>query len=256
MSDLFEADPLDQDVAEINFPVKKVPDSWQSIASKVPKYIRAPLIERAWKTHAETLEKLEKNESSVKSFNHITAETTAMADISSAVFMPLHLIREDQKKEALEALSEGVGHLSNWVRKAYPNADVVLIVGDQPNEETMSEQLDELFEASPAKRLACGPGSGVEKMVRDFGEARNYGNAQIGSIDERGDAGWTQTPGPKLEKMADDLFRQYLPDRVVAFEPLQMPATHLVVAKAELLGIPVTRIDAPSVKTRFKPSGI
>lgn len=255
MSDLFETPEADSTLdAVAAAPSGKAPDSWETIGSKVPKYLRAPLIERAWKTHDETLAKLQSNESFARTFSHITAETTAMADINAAIFMPLHLVKDSQREEAIATLSKGVGDLSLWLKEHYPTADVVLIVGDQPNEETLAAQLDSIFEENPAKRLVCGPGAGVEKMVRDFGEARNYGTAQIGSIDERGGAGWTQTPGPKLEKMVDDLLRQYQPTRMVAFEPLQMPATHQMVEKAEKLGIPVIRIDAPSVKSRFQPS--
>lgn len=255
MSHLFktpESDPTQETIAATTS--GKAPDSWESIGSKVPKYFRAPLIERAWKTHAETLEKLKSNETFARTFIHITAESTAMADINAAIFMPLHLVKESQREEALATLSNGVGDLSVWLKNKYPTADVVLIVGDQPNEETLVEQLDTIFESSPAKRLVCGPGASVEKMVRNFGETRNYGAAQICSIDERGGSGWTQTPGPKLEKMIDDLLRQHQPARIVAFEPLQMPATHQMVEKAEKLGIPVMRVDAPSVKSRFQPT--
>lgn len=232
---------------------RKTPDSWSSILSSVPESFRAALLQAAWKTHDETMQLVEADATRTRGHDHITAQSTAMAAISAAVFMPLHLVKPDAHSQAIEALSKSVTSLSKWLRASYPTADNVLIVGDQPRGETLNDRLDEVFEKNPAKRLICGPGTSVESLVRIYAEERNFGLAQIGSIDGAGKgAGWQQVPGPKLQKMVEDLFRQFNPDRVVAFEPVQMPAAHLALEKALTLNLPILRIEAPSVKSRPK----
>lgn len=234
-------------------PVRQKPESWSNVLGKVPEYFRETLLQCAWKTHDRTLAATEMDESRTRGHEHITAISTAQADISAIVFMPLHLIKPDDHAKALQVLSGGVAELSNWIQLTYPGADTVLIVGDQPNAETLNDHLDELFDALPAKRLVCGPGASVEALVRAYAEKHDFGAAQIGSIDEHKGLGWIQTPGAKLDKMVADLFRQFNPNRVVAFEPLQMPSTHKAMEKAAELGLLVQRVEAPSIRSRLKP---
>ena len=251
MSDLFDTQEPPATTAS-NGDV--LPESWASILVKIPPIFREALTKGAQANHDALLDKLRE-----KSGHHvhdaITAETTVMASLSGVVFMPLHLIAPDKVEEINQLLerSNGTQALWQWLKDAYPNADTLLVLGDQPNPEQFEQVLDETLSNQPAKTLVCGPGATIEPLLRSYGEPRNYLTYGIQSMDERKGAGWNQAPGPALEKKVDDLLRQHKPNRAIVFEPAQMPATHLMAEKCQALGVPLERIEAQSLTKKMKP---
>lgn len=230
--------PSDEiDVQSSAFKNKRTqPKSWGDAISKVPEHFREPLIDLAWKVHDETLKRLGASPGAASPVNINTAETTAMTEISAAVFMPLHLIKPSEMPMAEKSLRSGIGEFFKWIKSEYPTADTVIVIGDSPQKEAFFDTLDEIFEEHPAKRILCSSGTGVEKLLNEFGPPRNYGVPQICGLGDR-----------------KEIF-SYNPGRLIAFEPVQTSACNAMIEASARAGIPIIRIDAPTLEATSRMS--
>lgn len=231
-----------------------LPDVWSKLIASVPMPFREVILEGAWDIHDRVLDQVMADTQRVRGAEHNSAVTTAMGHVSYAMFLPYHLVQPEQMPKSLALLREDTHKFLMWTKQAFPNADRLLVVGDSPHAEHMALKLDKQLSDHPAETLVCGPGQGVESILMDFGRARNYVNFHMTSVDhEAGGASWNQVPGPKLDGLIARLFNELKPDRVMAFDPVQMPATLEVLNQARKRGLPVLFVEA---STEARPTSL
>lgn len=247
VDDLFgaPAGPADCQKAQ---PERVLPDAWVKLLGSIPKAYREPVIRAAWRLHDDVLAKALASDRPDRMpkqlIERVMAQTTAAALISSAIFVPYHLVPKEQKDKAIELIEQDVYELSKWLRRLHPEADRLLVVGDQPQAEQLAAVLDDQLASHPARYLCIGPGKDMEQAVRAYADARGIPENYQCSVDAqaRGD-NWAQVPGMRLDKLIERVFREMKPDRVIALEPVRMPATIALLAEARKRQLPVLHID-------------
>lgn len=233
---------------------RKAPLSWSLLLGCVPSPFRAVILDGAWRLHDETMTSIMNNPDRIKGWESNTAQTTGMSHISYAKFLPYHLVEPDQMALALDLLRQDTHKFLLWTRQAHPTADRALIIGDAPTQDVLDAFLDKELRIHPANTLLCGPGRSIESMLRNYGASRNYVTSHIASVDaDRVGASWDQVPGPLLDKLTSRIFTELQPDRLIAFDPVRMPATQATLAHARQKGIPVLYVDEPTYKRRAAP---
>lgn len=259
--DLF-GEPISTEKRAAATPTPKIiertpPDSWIRMLQSVPEVFRKAVLDSAWATYdkvwANSADKEELSRITGTDMRRNAAVSTALSNTAYAMLLPYHLAKGEQIEEAKELLRKSGHDFLMWTKQHYPGAERVLVLGDAV-ENSIDEILDERLRDHPASALLCGPGKTVENVLRNYGRARHYVTACIESVDfETKGANWEQVPGAKLDKLVARVFAELKPDRVIAFDPVRMPATLQVLDEARKRQIPVLYIDAPAPVRRMAP---
>lgn len=230
------------------------PAAWSSPLSSIPEPFREVILEGAWKIYDSVLARVHADPERTKGQETVTASATAAGHISYAAFLPFHLIGRDQMDEAKARLRDDLHGFLKWSRQAYPDADRLLVLGDAPKGAEFDEILTTQLAEHPARALLCGPGKAIEPLLRYYARERNYTTFHVGSIDHDAQgASWDQMPGPKLDRMIQRVFDELRPDRVIAFDPVRMPATVTMLEECRKRGLPIVYADSPTAVRKASP---
>lgn len=246
--------PLATESFEPAASVRAQPAAWSSPLSSVPEPFREAILDGAWKLYDSVLAEVQNDPERTKGQETTTASATAAGHISYAAFLPYHLVSNEQMDEAKALLKEDLHGFLKWSRKTYPDADRLLVLGDAPKGAEFDEILTTQLAAHPAQALLCGPGKAIEPLLRYYGRERNYTTFHVASIDhEAQGASWDQMPGPKLDRMIQRIFEELKPNRVIAFDPVRMPATVTTLEECRKRGLPILYADSPTAVRKASP---
>lgn len=222
-------------------------DSWKTPLLEVPLAYRENVTDYAISIMEKMRSKSFDGRPSVE--KDVAMESTALSSILFAAYIPYHLIAQEEQDQAKRLLAmDGPGALLQHILSMHSQADTLLVIGDQPVPDHIMLHLDETIAAHPARYLVAGPGTHVEGVLRAYAAQKSISKFHIQTVDRSNGEVWGSSPGPALEDLVIRLFKEKKPSRVLAFEPVRLPATLICLEAARHLGIPVEYIKAPALR--------
>lgn len=231
-----------------SLPLSRPPlESWKTPLMDIPERFRDAMLEYAYREHDRVGKQDFTGRPDLE--KAIAKETTGLSPLLYASFLPYHLLDPQHNDEAKKLLAtKGPGELMAFILAHAPDADTLLVVGDQPLGDHITQHLDSLLAENPVRVLVAGPGPQVENVLRGYAAVREISRSHVQAMDESNGEVWSQGPGPKLEDLVLRLFKEKRPTRVIAFEPVRLPSTLIALEAARALELPIEQIAAPSLR--------
>ena len=232
---------------------RKLPGSWAQQLLSIPAEFRDAATQSAWKIHDEIFNREIKRERDDRLPNHMLerncAETTAITTVTSIIFTPLHLIKEDELDFAKSLMVEDISSFHEWVSSKKKDHPAIMVIGDSINEESLKLFMDaELLKLLPSK-VVIGPGKELELSMRAYLQEKGFHKSCIASADiHQNGKCWDIVPSQRLDYLIDNLFAEKDIQVVYAIEPVRMPATQQALQEAKKRCIEVTLLNPKSFK--------